>query len=68
MLQGRKMEFIFLLRITGITLTIVTMKYMQQFDLSSAMESLIKSQREAVNDLEARIQANMDEITKVKAP
>lgn len=32
------------------------------------MEGLIKNQREAISDLDARIQAYVDEITKVRAP
>ncbi len=31
----------------------------------SGMETMIRSQREAIAELEAKVQANMDEITKV---
>ena len=34
----------------------------------SGMEQLIKSQKEGIKELEAKIQANMEEIKKVRTP
>ena len=35
------------------------------YTLCSGMENLIKSQKETITELEAKIQANMDELKKV---